>query len=190
LRAAGLGGADLSGAYLDGADLIGADLSGANLSVANLSRADLSWANLSGANLIGANLSRANLSRANLSWADLRESNLFCAKNVDELVKVRLLIVPQGDIIGWKKCREGKIVKLQIPASAKRSNATGRKCRASSAKVVEIYGGGVGASLYDPTFTYRVGETVTCDQWGEDRFVECGGGIHFYLTREEAEDHG
>ncbi len=26
-------------------------------------------------------------------------------------------------------------------------------------------------------------------QWGEDRLIECAGGIHFYLTREEAEAH-
>ena len=47
-------------------------------------------------------------------------------------------ILPDGDLIGWKKLR-GSIAKLLIPADAKRSNATGRKCRASYAKVLEIY---------------------------------------------------
>jgi len=27
------------------------------------------------------------------------------------------------------------------------------------------------------------------DQWNEDRWKECGGGIHFYLTKIEAENH-
>jgi hypothetical protein len=30
---------------------------------------------------------------------------------------------------------------------------------------------------------------VRCDTWNEDRWTECGGGIHFYLTREEAAAH-
>jgi hypothetical protein len=30
---------------------------------------------------------------------------------------------------------------------------------------------------------------VRCDKWNEDRWIECGGGIHFFLTRIEAERH-
>ena len=49
-------------------------------------------------------------------------------------------ILPEGDIIGYKKCRDGVIVKLLIPIKAKRSHAFGRKCRAEYAKVLEIFG--------------------------------------------------
>ena len=38
-------------------------------------------------------------------------------------------------------------------------------------------------------FVYRVGETVRPDAWGGDRWVECAGGIHFFLTRYEAENY-
>jgi hypothetical protein len=30
-------------------------------------------------------------------------------------------------------------------------------------------------------------KTVVCDVWGEGRWVECAGGIHFFITRAEAE---
>ncbi len=187
--------------WLDGistgcrADLSGADLSGANLSGANLSWANLSWANLSGAdlrgaNLSGANLSEANLSGANLSGADLRGANLSGAK-LDEISSARLSIVPQeGAFVAFKKIHEG-IVKLLIPETAKRSNATGRKCRASEAIVLELPPGiACGHSLHDWNFTYTRGCTVKPkEDFCEDRWQECASGIHFYLTREEAEHH-
>ena len=44
------------------------------------------------------------------------------AKNIPEKYKAESLITPEGDIIGWKNCRYGIIVKLLIPAAAKRRN--------------------------------------------------------------------
>lgn len=154
----------------------------ANLSGADLSGADLRWANLS-----EADLSRANLSEANLRWANLSWANLSRAKGVPEIAKAQTLITPDGDIIGWKKCQEDVIVKILIPSSAKRHNATGRKCRAEYADVLEVTGAVVGISKHDGKTEYRVGQRVTCDKWGEDRFEECAGGIHFFITRAEAE---
>jgi hypothetical protein len=182
----GFGGkkADLSRANLSRANLFRADLSGADLSGANLSGADLYGANLYGANLSGANLYGANLSGANLSRA---KANLSGA-NLSPLQTAQLSILPdEGDIIGWKKCMNGVLVKLKIPHGVKRSNATGRKCRAERAEVLEVIGGDVGISQHDGHTKYVVGETVVCDVWGEDRWVECAGGIHFFITRAEAE---
>jgi hypothetical protein len=195
LIGADLIGANLFEANLSGANLSGADLSGADLSGANLSGADLSGANLSGANLSGANLSRANLSRADLSGANLSGANLFGANlynaMIDEIASARLSIVPQeGAFVAFKKIHEG-IVKLLIPETAKRSNATGRKCRASEAIVLELPPGiACGHSLHDWNFTYTRGCTVKPkEDFCEDRWQECASGIHFYLTREEAEYH-
>ena len=172
LRNADLSGADLSGAYLSGADLRNAYLSGADLRYADLSGADLSGADLRGADLIGANLRGASLSGAKLT----------------ALTVARLTIVPvEGAFIGWKKCRGDVIVQVSIPADAKRSNAISRKCRAAYVDVIGIFGGEEGISIHNPTIVYRVGSRVHCDKWNEDRWVECGGGIHFFLTREEAE---
>src|SRR3990167_8710493 len=80
----------------------------------------------SGANLYGADLYRANLSGADLSGANLYGADLSGAKNAD-LVMARTSILPDGDLIGWKKISNA-IVKLRIPADARRSNATGRQC--------------------------------------------------------------
>ena len=184
---ANLSGADLFRANLSRADLSGANLSKADLSGANLSRADLSRANLSKADLSGANLSRADLFRADLSGAELSRADLSGALN-SELANAQTSILPEGNIVGWKQCRNGVIVKLLIGQKIRRSNATGRKCRAESAKVLRVFGANEGISIHDGKTVYRKGEIVTCDNWNENRFVECGGGIHFYLTRIEAEN--
>jgi hypothetical protein len=186
--------ADLSRADLSGADLSGANLSGANLSDAYLSGADLSGANLSGANLSGANLSGANLSganlwRANLSDAYLSGANLSEIASGKESIEALTMILPDGDLIGWKKCDNKVIVKVQIPSDAKRSNSTGRKCRAEYVKVIEVIGAEVGISQHDNKTEYKAGEIVRCDKWDENRWAECSGGIHFFITRWEAENY-
>ena len=187
LSGANLSGADLYGANLSGANLYGANLYGANLSGADLSGADLYGANLYGANLSGADLSGADLSGANLSGADLYGANLSGARNA-ELVLAQTSILPEGNIVGWKQCRNNVIVKLLIPQKALKSNSTGRKCRAEYATVLRVYGAPEGISIHDGKTIYRKGNTVKCDNWNENRWIECGGGIHFYLTRVEAEN--
>jgi hypothetical protein len=188
LSRANLSGANLSGADLSGADLFGANLSGANLSGADLSGADLFGANLSGANLSGADLSGADLFGANLSGANLSRANLSGARGMDPLVTAQLSILPDtGPVFGWKKCKNGVLVHLAVGVQARRSNATGRKCRAEYVKVLAVFGAEVGISQHDRTTEYRKGKVVRCDKWGEDRWQECAGGIHFFLTRAEAE---
>ena len=186
-----------SSANLRGADLYGADLRGANLRGANLKGADLSSADLYGADLRGANLRGANLSSANLRGADLRGADLYGAnlrradlRGADDIkhILAQFSILPEtGPIWGWKKCRNNVLVKLVVGNTAKRSHATGRKCRAEYVKVLEVVGAEVGISQHDSQVQYRVGEIVRCDKWNEDRWIECGGGIHFFLTRIEAE---
>ena len=148
---------------------------------ADLSRADLSGADLSRANLSGANLIGANLSGAYLRGADLRDANGA------GLALAMSSHLPAGDIIGWKKCMNDVIVKLRIPEAAARSHGASRKCRAEYAVVLEVIGANEGVSQYDKATTYRAGETVKPMSWDPDRWNECAGGIHFFITREEAE---
>ena len=152
--------------------------------------ADLREADLCGANLCGADLRDADLRGANLCGANLRGADL-CGANLCNLQKARLSIVTDGDLIVWKSCRNGVLVKLLIPKEAKRSNATGRKCRAEFADVLEVIGAEIGESR-NPSgngivIEYRAGQRVKADSWDENRWVECSHGIHFYLTKEEAE---
>ena len=90
-------------------------------------------------------------------------------------------------------CRmEPYIVKLEIPADAKRSSAKGNKCRCNKAKVLEIttFGGEKvetqARSIFDKTFIYKVGEMVSVDDFCEDRWRECAPGIHFFMDVDEA----
>ena len=192
-------GADLSGANLNRADLRGADLRGVNLSGADLSYADLSGANLNRADLNGADLRGVNLSGADLSYADLSGAN-----HVKLSIAKTSILPDEGDIIGWKKAWTDNempptpvIVKLLIPADAQRSNATGRKCRASTARVLDLQDK-QGNSLppdttaysgYDTDFTYKKGETVHVEDFDTNRWNECAPGIHFFITRIEAAEY-
>ena len=193
LARAYLAGADLAGAYLAGADLAGAYLAGADLAGANLAGADLDDANLAGADLARANLARADLDGANLAGADLARADLARAdlaraKNAESVI-AKTVITPEGAFIGWKACQPGCIVKLLIPEDAKRSNASGRKCRAEFVDVLEVIGADVGVTnAHGPRTEYRAGERVKADGWNDNRWDECSHGIHFFITRQEAED--
>lgn len=140
------------------------------------SRADLSGADLRGANLRGANLSGASIDQ--MMW--------------DIYTAFYPLQCPEsGSYIGYKKAG-GLVVELEIPADARRSSATSRKCRASKAKVLSItdIDGNPGCdqvrSDYDHGFVYALGETVEVSDFDDDRWNECSTGIHHFITREEA----
>ena len=202
LYGANLGEANLYGANLGEANLRGADLYGADLYGANLYGANLGGANLRGADLRGANLGRADLGGANLGGADLRGANLYGANlgganlgGANGLEQFRIL-PDEGDLIVWKKAAGGLLVKMRVPADARRGNAPGgRKCRAERAEVLAIINPAdesvpidLARSKYDPLFTYRVGEivepTAEFDPLPQN---ECAPGIHFFITRAEAE---
>lgn len=209
LHDADLSYADLRGANLHGACLYDADLRDAYLGCANLRDAYLGGANLHGADLGYADLSHANLSDADLSDADLRYADLSHADLSDanhvQLSIAKTSILPdEGDIIGWKKAwtddtmpPKSVIVKLLIPADAQRSNATGRKCRASKARVLDLQDK-QGNSLppdttaysgHDTDFTYKKGETIHVENFDTNRWNECAPGIHFFITRIEAVEY-
>ena len=91
-------------------------------------------------------------------------------------------------MICWKKLKKGVLAKVQIPAKAKRTaSLVGRKCRAEYVRVLELIGADVGFSQHDGKTKYQVGKTVRPDSYDPDIRVECSNGIHFFLTREEAE---
>jgi hypothetical protein len=195
VREAVAAGADLRGANLGGANLHGADLRGAYLCGAYLCGANLGGAYLCGANLCGANLGGAYLCGANLCGANLGGANLGGAKNAELAIAQTRILPDEGEIIGWKKAADNRIVKLQIPSGTRRSHASGRKCRAEHAKVLAVYdsqGNEVDSATsdYDHTFPYTVGATVTPTlPFDDDMWNECSSGIHFYITRLEAENH-
>lgn len=96
-------------------------------------------------------------------------------------------VLPNGDFL---------IIKLKIPEDAKRSSvspAYGAKCRCDKAKVMDIFDINnkskkycEARSLYDYNFSYKVGETVSVNNFCDDRFKECAPGIHFFMSSFEA----
>ena len=175
-------------ANLRDANLRDANLCGANLRDANLRGANLRDANLCGANLCGANLRDANLRGANLRGANLCGANL-CGANLRDVKNLVFQIIPaEGAFIGWKKLKDGVIAKLEIPADAKRnSTPIGRKNRAEFVRVLELFGAEEALSQHDGETVYRVGEIVRPDSYNDDIRLECTHGIHFFITRAEAE---
>ena len=115
-----------------------------------------------------------------------------------------------GAFVGWKVCKKNPsglfrnidhmedlvLVKLEIPATAKRSSAedTG-KCRCDKAKVLGIYkingkkyGGNMAYSLYTNNTIYPIGKMVYPDSFDENRFKVCSHGIHFFANKQDAID--
>lgn len=149
-----------------------------NLKGAAMRYDDLSGADISGANLFSAVLEHANLSDIK-SDKDTRFFRLYCPE--------------KGAFLGYKKCFNNRLVQLLIPADAKRTSATMNSCRCSKAKVLTIKSFDYKEefdeawSLVDENFVYRKGQWVEVPDFNEDRWMDSTTGIHFWLTREEAQ---
>jgi hypothetical protein len=159
-------------------------LDGTSKEFTTLREADLREANLSWADLREANLSRANLSGANLYGANLSRADLTETRGLEQQT-----ITPDGAIVGYKKLANGTIATLLISAKVPRLNAYGsRKCRAASARVTAL-SGPAGVDQHSGSLRYALGKTVKADSFDDDRRVECSHGIHFFITRTEAENY-
>ena len=192
---ADLRNARLSGANLECASLRGANLRRSDLSGANLRRSDFRDANLRHSDIREANFFYADLRGAHLRNADLRDSILYGAdlRNAKNIPGNLPMACPkEGSFIAWKNVN-GKLVKLEIPADAKRSSATSNKCRCSKAKVLAITDlDGTNPITeavnynYCQNTIYRVGEMVYPDRFDDNRWRECSNGIHFFMDKHDA----
>lgn len=208
---------DLQNRDFSDMDLSGWDLSNIDFSLSSFHRvifdgADMTKCNVShvlfeNCSLRGASLRFAKLECALLRYADMREcniegANLHCAvleyAKLDGIISneetkwFRLHCPEKGAFLGYKKCFNGRLVQLLIPADAKRTSATMNSCRCNKAKVLTIKSFDYKEnyteawSLVDESFVYRVGEWVEVKDFNEDRWMDSTTGIHFWLTREEA----
>jgi hypothetical protein len=189
LKSADFGSANLTRAIFYQADLEDASFAQANLSCADLSaahfknatffRTDLRFSSFVDADLSGAHLSRAILEQADLLRAKLDGARLPYYKICPE----------EGDFIGWKRVANGTILKLLITGK-RTSSLVGRKCRCSEAKVLEALGTKKKTfrSIHDRSFIYEVGAIVSEPLYNDDIRVECAPGIHFFMSKVEAEE--
>lgn len=126
---------------------------------------------------------RAELRRANLERADLYGANL------DKQEQHRLGIILDKKIIGYKKCLNNVIVKLEIPKGAIVFCINGSKCRTNKVKCIDVIGGNIARSIYSNDFTYEKGKIYTIKDFNLIYNIECANGIHFFKTLKEAEEY-
>ena len=117
-------------------------------------------------------------------------------KNIN--CKCKQFIPQDTELIGWKKAlnNEGAVlVKLRIPADAKRIGGENFKCRCDKAEVLDIFSLMDNRKHYDscysgynPHFKYTVGEVVE-SEYDENPIVTCSKGIHFFLDKNLAIDY-
>lgn len=167
---------------IDGWEYMRANLNSADLSNVNLKYADLRYVNSNNANLKGADLSGANLSGVNLSNVDLSNVKLDKEEQIRKGVKL------SNSITGWKKCKGGVIVKLEIPRGAIVFSINNNKCRTDKAIVKEIFGADRAFSMHK-YFSYYVGDKIEVYNFNCEYNTECAEGIHFFRTRKEAENY-
>ena len=189
-----LSNADLSDDDLYNVNLFYADLYNADLSYANLVRANLSCTNLINAKLCAVDLSRADLSSAYLYNANLKNADLTNAilsnTRLDESEKIRKGIILDKPMTGYKKCLGNIIVTLEIPKNAIVFSINNKQCRTNKAKTIDISNGAESIfSTYDREFIYELGKEMEIKDFDLMYNVECSSGIHFFKTREEAEEY-
>ena len=193
---------DLSDMNFSHSNFINANLSNVNFYSSQLVNVLLDDCNLQSANLKNANLERASLRRVNLTYADIRGAKLYAAvlenailDNIifdDNTKNFRIHCPEKGAFIAYKKGLNNLIVKLLIPSDSRRVSSTMNCCRCDKAKVLEIKNF-EGTKFFDEAwstvaegFCYKLGEWVYAENFNEDRWYDSTGGIHFWMTEEEA----
>ena len=193
---------DLSDMNFSHSNFINANLSNVNFYSSQLVNVLLDDCNLQNANLKNANLERASLRRANLTYADISGARLYAAvlenailDNIifdDNTKNFRIHCPEKGAFIAYKKGLNNLIVKLLIPSDARRVSSTMNCCRCDKAKVLEIKNF-EGTKFFDEAwstvaegFCYKLGEWVYAENFNEDRWYDSTGGIHFWMTEDEA----
>jgi hypothetical protein len=179
----------------DEADLTNSSVVNALFDECTLRRTNFRHADLECAVLRYADMTGCSIEGANLYGAVLEHAKLDGIISDEETKWFRLRCPEQGAFLGYKKCFNGRLVQLLIPADAKRTSATLPSCRCSRAKVLTIKSFDYKErykeawSLADDNFVYRVGEWVEVKDFNEDRWMDSTTGIHFWMTREEAKNY-
>src|SRR5574344_31191 len=121
-----------------------------------------------------------------LSEPEIKDSNLYGAT-------FNSVCPETGAFEAWKIVERIYLVKLRVPADAKRSSAATIKCRCSKAKVLDILNTetrhhvkSVENHTQGFTCKYEVGKIVKPDSFDPRWWNECSHGIHFFLRKEQA----
>jgi uncharacterized protein YjbI with pentapeptide repeats len=158
---------------------------------------DFSYSDLRGSSFAGSNLRKCILYSCDARGVNFYTS-LLEGTNLEKIITdestqyFRLRCPESGYFKGYKKCFNQRMVTLLIPKDAGRSSATSDTCRCSKARVLEISNLDRSQfyteaySYVDSNFVYRLGEMAVASNYNEDRWSDSTGGIHFYMTWDEA----
>jgi len=202
--------ASIDWAHLDGARFVDCNLRNVYFCRTTATRSRFTNCDLTYAKFTEADVSDAYFGDSTLDQTDFGFAKM-CRADLDEALKTEtirngmpIMCPEKGGFTAYKQCVDkltGReiVVELYIPASAKRTSSTSRKCRASAAKVKGFYrksGDKISkedaknyhaVSHYNSLFEYKIGDTVVPQHpFEENRWHECASGIHFFLTFEEA----
>lgn len=199
------GDCDFISADFNDCDLSDVEMdNGANFAGASFDRCNFKNTNCYGAIFRDTSFWNADLTNANMNEADFTNADFVRCKldniKYDECTAGIALACPEkGAFTAFKKAElyngDNCVVELLIPADAKRSSATTRKCRVSKAKVVAVYrmdGKSVKQNAYSRhtnSFVYKIGKTVEVKNFDKNRWNECSTGIHCFITKKEAEQY-
>ena len=191
----------IKNATLQKSSFFGAQICNCNFAGSDLEKSCFVCADFDDSRFVNTNLKDADLCFADRTyWTDFANSDMTGIRaddvdlNPENIKGVKGLYMPLfcpevGAFTAWKKCREGKVVKLLIPEHAKRQGNTLHSCRASEAEVLEIYDADGNTSdeaisISDENFKYVKGETVKPNNV-DPKHVGDKSGIYFVLSREE-----
>ncbi len=180
--------AQLCDGRFEGADLSSCNMFVADIDYAHFENADLSYANMRWtANSYWASFQGADMKHVILDGSPINDRAAEGAKNLF----IPMLCPEEGSFIGWKKCRDNRIMKIQITEGASRTGGNTDCVRASEVFVLEIYDGDKTCSeavcLSDEKLIYHKGDVVRDTEEFDPSLLHDGEGIHFFLSRVEAE---
>ncbi len=181
------------------------DFSYATIDSSSFFDAFLHLGNFEYADIKGSSFYTATLIGANFKNSKIDDETIFSQSHISNIQynnpPISIACPEEGSFIGFKvglmynaeDLLTFVLIKLEIPADAKRSSGTGKKCRCSKATVLDITDLSSNeqhiekaVSLYSKAFEYKVGETVHVDDFDDNRWDECSAGIHFFMSKDDA----
>ena len=156
-----------------------------------------------------ASISTCEFGTSRLENCSFYKSNILCTgfENAEfvgdtlfEGANIQNTYLPQGlrnilgrildkPIIGYKKTREGVVIKAEIPAGAIVFSINGKKCRTNRAKIIDMQCYTMLTSSHDSSFRYTLGQEIEILDFDPCYNHECAPGFHFFMTKKEAEDY-
>lgn len=121
----------------------------------------------------------------NVNFVKANIQNSYLPEGYNRILGVTL----KEPIIGYKKTREGVVIKAEIPAGAIVFSINGKKCRTNRAKIVDMGGRAVLHSSFDVGFQYELGQDIEILDFDPCYSHECAPGFHFFMTEEEAKEY-